>query len=100
LLAELDRLVGIGAPVLIGASRKRFLGSLLAGPDSAPAPVEDRDAATAAISTVAALAGVWCVRVHAVRPSADAVRVVAAIRAAGPARPVPSGFVESVRMPS
>jgi dihydropteroate synthase len=100
LLADLDRLVGIGAPVLIGASRKRFLGSLLAGPDSTPAPVEDRDAATAAISTVAALAGVWCVRVHAVRPSADAVRVVAAMRSADPARSVPSTFVESVRMPS
>jgi dihydropteroate synthase len=80
LLAGLDRLVAIGAPVLIGASRKRFLGSLLAGPDSTPAPVEDRDAATAAVSTLAALAGVWCVRVHAVRPTVDAVRVADAVR--------------------
>jgi dihydropteroate synthase len=91
LLADLDRLVGIGAPVLVGASRKRFLGSLLAGPDQQPAPVEDRDAATAAISTLAAQARVWCVRVHAVRPSVDAVRVVGAIQAAA---------VASSRMPS
>jgi dihydropteroate synthase len=82
LLAALDTLVAIGPPVLIGASRKRFLGSLLAGPDGAPAPVESRDAATAAISTLAALAGVWCVRVHAVRPSVDAVRVAEAVRLA------------------
>jgi dihydropteroate synthase len=102
LLADLESLVTIGAPVLIGASRKRFLGSLLAGPDSAPAPVEDRDAATAAISTVAALAGVWCVRVHAVRPSADAVRVVGAIRSVHSPEPVASAktrYVESARMP-
>jgi len=92
LLADLDSLVAIGAPVLIGASRKRFLGSLLAGPDQPPVPVERRDAATTAISTLAALAGVWCVRVHDVQPSADAVRVVGAVRA--------TRSSESVRMPS
>jgi len=80
LLARLDHLVGLGRPVLVGASRKRFLGGLLAGPDAAPAPVEQRDEATAAISSLAAAAGVWCVRVHAVRASADAVRVGAAVR--------------------
>jgi dihydropteroate synthase len=79
LLAGLESLVRIGPPVLIGASRKRFLGSLLAGPEGKPAPVESRDDATAAISALAALAGVWCVRVHAVRPSVDAVRVAAAV---------------------
>jgi dihydropteroate synthase len=83
LLADLDTLVGIGSPVLIGASRKRFLGSLLAGPDGVPAPVEGRDAASAAVSTLAARAGVWCVRVHAVRPSVDAVRVAEAVLRAG-----------------
>jgi dihydropteroate synthase len=82
LLADLGALVGLGAPVLVGASRKRFLGSLLAGADGSPAPVEDRDAASAAISMLAALAGVWCVRVHAVRASADAVRVAAEVRRA------------------
>jgi dihydropteroate synthase len=100
LLAGLDSLVAIGAPVLIGASRKRFLGSLLAGPDEVPAPVESRDAASAAISTLAARAGVWCVRVHAVRPSADAVRVVEAIRSASATGKPPVRAAESVRMPS
>jgi dihydropteroate synthase len=90
LLAALDTLVGIGSPVLIGASRKRFLGSLLAGPDGVPAPVEHRDAATTAVSTLAALAGVWCVRVHAVRPSVDAVRVAEAVRAARTSGRMPS----------
>jgi dihydropteroate synthase len=84
LLRSLDRVVALGRPVLVGASRKRFLGSLLAGPDGRPVPVEQRDAATAAVSTAAALAGAWCVRVHAVGPSADAVRVVAALTSVSP----------------
>jgi dihydropteroate synthase len=80
LVAHLDALVRLGRPVLVGASRKRFLGSLLAGPDAAPAPVGRRDDATAAISALAAVAGVWCVRVHAVQASVDAVRVGAVVR--------------------
>jgi dihydropteroate synthase len=99
LLAGLDTLVGIGAPVLVGASRKRFLGSLLAGPDGVPAPVEGRDAATAAVSTLSALAGVWCVRVHAVRASADAVRVAARVQVAAQAQ-VAGRVGRSARMPS
>lgn len=82
LLAGLDDLTGLGRPVLLGASRKRFLGSLLAGPDGTPVPTGERDAATAATTVVAATAGVWCVRVHDVKASADAVRVAAAVRAA------------------
>jgi dihydropteroate synthase len=81
-LARLDEIVALGLPVLVGASRKRFLGSLLAGPDGSPAPVEAREAATAATTVVAAAAGAWCVRVHDARASADAVRVVAAVSAA------------------
>ncbi|GLY27545.1 dihydropteroate synthase [Kineosporia sp. NBRC 101731] len=88
LLAHLDALVDLGRPVLVGASRKRFLGSLLAGPDAAPAPVGQRDDATAAISALAATAGVWCVRVHAVRASVDAVRVAAQVRQAGQMRQI------------
>jgi dihydropteroate synthase len=93
LLADLDALHGLGRPLVLGASRKRFLGALLAGPDGEPAPVEDRDFATSAISAFAAAAGVWCVRVHEVRPSADAVRVVEAIGACrqGPAEPEAGG---------
>jgi dihydropteroate synthase len=83
LLAALDRLHAIGRPLVIGASRKRFLGALLAGPDGQPASVECRDGATAATTALAAAAGVWCVRVHEVRTSADAVRVAAAVASAG-----------------
>jgi len=85
LLAHLDRLLELGRPVLVGASRKRFLGHLLAGADGVPAPPGRRDAATAAVSALAALAGAWCVRVHEVAGSADAVRVAAAWSSAGAA---------------
>jgi dihydropteroate synthase len=77
LLHDLDRLVALGRPVLVGASRKRFLGSLLA-PDGEPRPMPERDRATDAVSALAALAGVWCVRVHDVRGSRDAVEVARA----------------------
>jgi dihydropteroate synthase len=80
LLAHLDQLLGLGRPVLVGASRKSFLGSLLA--DDEPRPVVDRDDATAAVTALAAAAGAWAVRVHEVRASADAVRVAAAVLAA------------------
>lgn len=80
LLARLDELVADGFPVLVGASRKRFLGHLLAGPDGEPAPPVARDRATAAVTALVAAAGAWCVRVHEVAGSADAVRVTAAWR--------------------
>jgi dihydropteroate synthase len=83
LLAHLDVLLALGRPVLVGASRKRFLGHLLAGPDDVPVPPEERDAATAAVSALAAAAGAWCVRVHDVPATVDAVRVAAAWTAAG-----------------
>lgn len=81
LLAGLARLQALDLPVLIGASRKRFLGELLADA-AALRPVEQRDAATDAITALAAAAGVWAVRVHDVRGSSDAVRVAAAVHAA------------------
>lgn len=84
LLARLGELVADGFPVLVGASRKRFLGHLLAGADGTPVPPAQRDAATAAVSALAAAAGAWCVRVHEVRATADAVRVAARWTAAGP----------------
>ena len=77
LLHDLDRLLGLGHPVLVGASRKRFLGSLLAV-DGEPRAMDARDRATDAVSALAASAGVWCVRVHDVRGSRDAVEVAAA----------------------
>ena len=82
LLAHLDALVELGHPVLVAASRKRFLGRLLAAPDGTPRPFAESDDATVAITALAAVAGAWCVRVHNVRPNADAVRAAAAWGAA------------------
>ena len=75
LLRSLPDLVALGRPVLVGASRKSFLGHVLGGRD-----VTDRDDATQATTALAAWHGAWGVRVHAVRAAADAVRVVAAVR--------------------
>ncbi|MGH3424747.1 MAG: dihydropteroate synthase [Nocardioidaceae bacterium] len=75
LLGHLDALTALGRPVLVGASRKRFLGRLLAADDGTPRPAKERDDATTAVSALAAAAGAWGVRVHDVASSADAVRV-------------------------
>ena len=56
-----DALDGL-ADLLVGASRKRFLGALLAGPDEFPRPPAGRETATAVISALAALHGVWRAR--------------------------------------
>jgi dihydropteroate synthase len=82
LLAGLDRLVGLGLPVLVGASRKTFLGRLLADADGTVRPAEQRDDATLATTVLAAQAGAWGVRVHDAAASVDAVRTVEAVRAA------------------
>ena len=81
-LPEVARIGGRDFPVLVGASRKRFLGKLLAGPDGVPRPFAENDDATVAVTALAAAAGAWCVRVHQVPANADAVRVAAAWRAA------------------
>ena len=82
LLAHLDVLVGLGLPVLIGASRKSFLGHVLADPAGTPRPVDEREAATVALTTYAAAQGAWGVRVHDVRANVDAARTIAAVREA------------------
>jgi dihydropteroate synthase len=64
--------------VLVGASRKRFLGQLLAGADGSLRPFDYRDGATAAISALAAYNGAWGVRVHDVHGTLDAVAVATA----------------------
>lgn len=84
-VAGLERLTDLGFPLLVGASRKRFLGALVSGPDGRPAPVEEREAATAAVTALAALAGAWAVRVHAVRANRAAVEVARATRTAAAA---------------
>ncbi|MCW2547906.1 MAG: dihydropteroate synthase [Mycobacterium sp.] len=78
LLAALDRLHQLGQPLLVGTSRKSFLGAVLRDDAGRPRPVDRRDAATVATTALAAAQGAWAVRVHAVRQSADAVRVAAA----------------------
>ena len=80
LLQNLDRLDSLGHRVLVGASRKRFLGTLLtvAGKSAAP---DERDGATAAITAISAYRGAWAVRVHDVGPSLDAVKVAARMAA-------------------
>lgn len=83
LVARLPELRALGFPLLVAASRKRFLGRVLAGADdAAPPPARERDAATAAVSAIAAHQGAWAVRVHEVRATADAVRVARAVEGA------------------
>ena len=82
LLAHLDVFTGMGLPVLLGASRKSFLGRLLADDSGTPRPVSGREDATATLTAYAALNGAWGVRVHEVGPSVDAAMVAAAIRRA------------------
>ncbi len=74
LLAALPQFEQLGYPLLVAASRKTFLGTLLAR-DGEPRPPAERDAATAAISVLADLGGAWCVRVHDVPATADALAV-------------------------
>lgn len=82
LLAHLDVFTGMGLPVLLGASRKSFLGRLLADDSGTPRPVSGREDATSTLTAYAALNGAWGVRVHEVGPSVDAAMVAAAIRRA------------------
>ncbi|WP_456154633.1 dihydropteroate synthase [Streptomyces cyaneofuscatus] len=82
LVAHLDELHALGRPLLVAASRKRFLGHVLAGPGATLPPARERDAATAAVSALAARAGAWAVRVHEVGATADAVRVARAVEGA------------------
>jgi dihydropteroate synthase len=86
LLRALPELVETGIPVLVGASRKRFLGTLLADPDGTPRDPAGRETATAVISALAAQHGVWGVRVHDVQASVDALKVVEAWSSGGQER--------------
>ncbi len=74
LLRALPEFAALGRPLLVGVSRKGFLGELLDGREP-----RGRDAATAALTVYAAQAGAWAVRVHDVAASVDAVRVVRAV---------------------
>jgi dihydropteroate synthase len=85
LLTNLGALRSLGRPILVGASRKSFLGEVLASGGHQPPPTA-RDDATLAVSALAAAEGASCVRVHDVRSTVAAVRVAAAWRAARPER--------------
>jgi dihydropteroate synthase len=91
LLRRLEVLTELGFPVLVGASRKRFLGTLLADPDGVPRRCDGRDTATAVVSALAAVAGAWGVRVHDAAASRDAVAVADAWRASAPTAVRPAG---------
>ncbi|WP_433536059.1 dihydropteroate synthase [Micromonospora sp. CA-249363] len=78
LSARLGELLDLGHPLLFGASRKSYLGRLLAAADGTPRPTADREAATVATSVLAVAAGAWGVRVHDVRATVDALAVWAA----------------------
>lgn len=82
ILSRLDVFADQGLPLLVAASRKRFLASLVSPEDPAAASLEDRDAATATVSVLAAQAGAWAVRVHEPRASRIAVEAIHAVRRA------------------
>ncbi|HET8594737.1 MAG TPA: dihydropteroate synthase [Intrasporangium sp.] len=84
LLAALPRLHDLGHPILLGASRKAFLGRVGRAPGEPPRPPTDRDLETAATSVMAAMAGLWCVRVHDVSRTVRALAVVEAAQAHAP----------------
>jgi len=75
LLKNIDRLNLLGFPLLVGASRKRFLGDLLSAPEA-----DDRESASIALTTYLAKSGVWGVRTHSVKPHLDAIAVVEEMR--------------------
>ncbi len=75
LLKHLDRICALGSPVLVGVSRKSFIGRILDD-----APTHARAFGGAAAVTAAVLSGAHMVRVHDVKAMADAVRVAEAIR--------------------
>jgi dihydropteroate synthase len=74
LLRHLSEFEALGLPVLVGTSRKRFLGELLAD-EAGLRPARGRDDATTATTALLAAAGVWGVRTHTVRPQLDAILV-------------------------
>jgi dihydropteroate synthase len=83
LLARLDEIAALGRPVLVGASRKRFLGRILGDPDALTGPVT----AGLAAAVVAYTRGAWLFRVHEVREHVEALAAAAAIERAGSRAP-------------
>jgi len=84
LLAHLDRIAALGRPLVLGASRKRFIGTLLG------AEPRDRVSGTVATTVLGLARGAAVVRVHDVRPNVEALQVAAAVFSADAAVEEPS----------
>jgi dihydropteroate synthase len=81
LLRGLDQLADLGLPLLVGASRKGFLGELLSGADAGRRPVDEREYAGTTLTVLLTMRGVWGLRVHDVRAHRDTLRVLARMQA-------------------
>lgn len=79
LLRRLDALTELGHPLLVGVSRKRFLGQLL-DDGTGPRPPKSRDDASVAVTALLAAGGIWAVRTHSVRAHRDAILVAERFR--------------------
>jgi dihydropteroate synthase len=86
MLRNLDRFAALGQPLLVGVSRKSFIGHVLAIEDP-----KERSAGSLACAAVAVMAGASIIRAHDVRATVEAVRMCAAIKDAGPRTAEPSG---------
>jgi dihydropteroate synthase len=75
LLARLDEIVALGCPVLVGASRKRFLGRVLGNPDALTGPV----AASVAVAVIAYERGASIIRAHDVKYHVEALMAARAV---------------------
>ena len=82
LVARLDKLEQLGYPILVGASRKRFIAGVIEPDEPAEVSNERRDLATAVLTALLLQRKIWGVRVHNVLATTDAIRVVAALREA------------------
>jgi len=82
LVARLDELESLGLPILVGASRKRFIAGAIEPEEPAAADNNRRDVATAVLTAMLLQRKLWGVRVHNVLATTDAIAVVAALREA------------------
>ena len=80
LVARLDKLEQLGYPILVGASRKRFIAGVIEPDEPTEVSNERRDLATAVLTALLLQRKIWGVRVHNVLATTDAIRVVAALR--------------------
>jgi dihydropteroate synthase len=98
LIAKLDQLIAAfpDIPLLIGTSRKSFIGKILADESGTPAPAEDRLHGTMATITAAVLHGAHIIRVHDVKATVETIRVAESIQSSSPAKSLHSSHVPGV----